>query len=380
MITVTSGNVETYQTVHYRVVELKIGETNVNYTGSIDFLEGTADEWKVTNSEPVELDDDSTARLTMNNSRQMISISGKKTWVTNKEELPDLTLKLISWADTDAEGKPVDEKKWAAVETTEEIQDYQYVVLPEVDENPLEGDALTPRFKWYKNGKIWNYAFTYLPKYDPETHKLLQYRVEEVMTGPDADAFSKETIPGQTTENGDITNWDFVNTEKTSIKVIKHWKTNDQTADGDPFDPDRKVKVELYRKGNGTTLTMGIFEISKNDDPAEGEEKWQLVIPDLPKYYTDENGDLQTYSYYVIERDTGIWHVEYSTDGKNYTVAANQADVQDETHPIHLENSAWTVELPSTGGPGSNLLYLLGSLMLAFGSAGLVMRKRRRMG
>ena len=36
--------------------------------------------------------------------------------------------------------------------------------------------------------------------------------------------------------------------------------------------------------------------------------------------------------------------------------------------------------LPNSGGPGSNLLYLLGSLMLALGSAGLVMRKRRRVG
>ena len=378
MITAANGTVETYRTVHYRVVELKIGETNVDYKGSIDFLEGTADDWKVINSAPVELDDDSTARLSMNNNRQMISISGKKTWVTNKplDDFPDLTLKLISWTESTSEQK----KEWTAVETAEGIQDYQYVILPEDDENPLEGDTSTSRLKWYKNGKTWNYAFTYLPKYDPETRELLQYKVEELMSGTNADAFSQESIPGQSTETGDITNWDFVNTEKTSIKVIKHWKTNDQTADGDPFDPDRKVKVELYRKGNGTTLTMGIFEISKNDDPAEGEEKWQLVIPDLPKYYTDENGDLQTYSYYVIERDTGIWHVEYSTDGEKYTVAANQADAQDETHPIHLENSAWTVALRSTGGPGSNLLYLLGSLMLAFGSAGLVMRKRRRMG
>ena len=36
--------------------------------------------------------------------------------------------------------------------------------------------------------------------------------------------------------------------------------------------------------------------------------------------------------------------------------------------------------LPNTGGPGTNILYLLGSLMLALGSAGLVMRKKRRVG
>ena len=36
------------------------------------------------------------------------------------------------------------------------------------------------------------------------------------------------------------------------------------------------------------------------------------------------------------------------------------------------------VELPSTGGPGTNLIYLLGTILTAFAGIGLVMRKRRK--
>ncbi|WP_274939482.1 VWA domain-containing protein [Chordicoccus furentiruminis] len=54
-------------------------------------------------------------------------------------------------------------------------------------------------------------------------------------------------------------------------------------------------------------------------------------------------------------------------------------DTTDASVTYQIINNAG-YELPSTGGPGSNLLYLLGSLMLALGSAGLVMRKRRRVG
>ena len=35
-------------------------------------------------------------------------------------------------------------------------------------------------------------------------------------------------------------------------------------------------------------------------------------------------------------------------------------------------------ELPSTGGPGTDRLYLLGGAMILFAGAGLILRRRRR--
>ena len=377
---VINSDVTTYQPIYYRVIEEKVGETPVEYSTG-DNYNGSTLIWTVVNGAPVDLDDDSTVELTMSNNKPLISISGKKTWVTNMNgsDLPEITLELTSWTDDETAAKT-----WTAVTSKNAISSddhYKYVSLPEGEDDPLADDASTPRFKWYKNGNVWIYAFTYLPKNDSEG-KLLHYRVTEKMTGTNANDFAQETTPGQITERGDITNWDFVNTEKTSIKVIKQWKTDNEEAEGDPFDPDRKVKVELFRKGNGATETMGFYEIEKNQNASEGEKKWQLVIPDLPKYYRDANGDLHDYSYYVVERDTGIWHVEYSQEGKIYgdgatsTVAANQVEAKDESEPIIIENSAWTKELPSTGGPGTTWIYLLGAMLLL--GCGITLLSRRR--
>lgn len=69
-------------------------------------------------------------------------------------------------------------------------------------------------------------------------------------------------------------------------------------------------------------------------------------------------------------------YVKYGTDGDGigYNYDSSSTPV---TYRIRNDAGA---RLPNTGGPGTNILYLLGSLMLALGSAGLVMRKRRRVG
>ena len=36
------------------------------------------------------------------------------------------------------------------------------------------------------------------------------------------------------------------------------------------------------------------------------------------------------------------------------------------------------VSLPSTGGPGTNLIYLLGIMLTGFAGSGLVMKRRRK--
>ena len=48
---------------------------------------------------------------------------------------------------------------------------------------------------------------------------------------------------------------------------------------------------------------------------------------------------------------------------------------ESETYKIKNESGA---ALPMTGGPGTNLIYLIGLTFTAFAGAGLVMKKRRR--
>ena len=55
-------------------------------------------------------------------------------------------------------------------------------------------------------------------------------------------------------------------------------------------------------------------------------------------------------------------------------VSGNQAavcDVEDDGITIHIVNTAGTA-LPSTGGPGTNMLYLFGVLLTGLAGAGLV--------
>ena len=52
-------------------------------------------------------------------------------------------------------------------------------------------------------------------------------------------------------------------------------------------------------------------------------------------------------------------------------------DQPEATWQIRVWNSQGYA-LPSTGGPGTNLIYLIGLMLTGIAGAGLVMRKRRR--
>ena len=58
--------------------------------------------------------------------------------------------------------------------------------------------------------------------------------------------------------------------------------------------------------------------------------------------------------------------------------AEDYSDIADKsTTVLRVWNNPGVV-LPSTGGPGTNLIYLLGTILTAFAGVGLVMRKRQR--
>jgi LPXTG-motif cell wall-anchored protein len=52
-------------------------------------------------------------------------------------------------------------------------------------------------------------------------------------------------------------------------------------------------------------------------------------------------------------------------------------DVEDDEITVHIVNMAGA-SLPSTGGPGTTLLYLLGIVLTGLAGGGFVMKRRRR--
>lgn len=415
------ANSGTYKHVYYRVYETAIDGTTV----SSEYHSGTIEQlgWKITNPEPVELTVSSDQEVTIKNDKDYISVSGTKTWVTkDPTRIPDhLDLKLYTWTETT---DPDTNVVTASAESEVQVKPADQV----------SAGSLEPRLTWYiqEGSTVWTYAYTYLPK-SGTPNQVIRYRVEEVMDEELRNSFTEEMTPGQTTEKGDITNWNFVNTEKTSIKVIKKWIVNEEEVDGDPFDTNRTVKIELIRKEGSTTTSLGEFELKKtptiisasaeaasaddelsgtggsgdqggdsqsgsgssgtsggqgdqNDQGGQTQEggnnvsgnDWELTITDLAKYYQDSEGALQNYTYYVIEHDTGIWHVEYYMDDTSLTdktVVPNRMEATGEDTPIYVENSTYTVELPASGGPGTRLIYLVGAMLTGLGL--LLLRRKR---
>ena len=153
---------------------------------------------------------------------------------------------------------------------------------------------------------------------------------------------------------------------------------------------DKDIQVTVKRNGDDSFSL--VYNIAKADvvdgkiiSPTtnlESDPKIQVSVK--------ENEGIKTYLFTI----NGLEYANANNEKYTYTVTETNAQLEGYLEPAYSNVSAPTgakaaynngviinrqpgVELPSTGGPGSNLLYLLGSLMLAFSGAGLVMRKRR---
>ena len=167
------------------------------------------------------------------------------------------------------------------------------------------------------------------------------------------------------------------------------------TVKNTPKDPVRIKKLET---GSEDKVLQGIkFELYKvsqigeDGKPKEGEE------PIIPAGQTDEYGilnlgGLEDGIYCLIETETlpgynlldapvmitstnGMITASLNGDPLNCKKVKN-SDNRD-VYEITVYNSTG-VELPHTGGSGTTLIYLLGSLTTALAAAALLLRRRRR--
>ncbi len=124
----------------------------------------------------------------------------------------------------------------------------------------------------------------------------------------------------------------------------------------------------------------------------------------LPKGYFKPFADTENQSTYTtilenpVRTSTQKWNpwvlsgweekssVKVEAVGEDMTGYVKYGEVDGEAIAYDMESGAveWRfrndagVELPSTGGPGTSLIYLLGILLTGFAGAGLMMRKRRK--
>ena len=311
------------------------------------------------------------------NTRREVQLSGTKTWVDGKsagiegaDDHPDLTLELYS-----VTGEAPNE-----VETK--------------IENAPQGNDSNSRYylSWVKtDDTVWSYSITHLPKQD-DSGNPIKYRVREVV--PEGYAVNVAYSDGTVDSDGNITDANFVNTELTQITVTKTWKLN-----GSPItEPDEIDHITLHlNRTNGGVKLIGsdaahtVYDSVEDSGYApfmitrvvneEGEQRtvtWpKLTVYNLPRYWVDasDGNKVKAYTYFFVEEEQGGWKANYSADQQEATTSASAATTTGGT--IDIENTKSSVSLPATGGEGTGLYYVLGTL-LTLAAVALMIAKRRR--
>ncbi len=231
--------------------------------------------------------------------------------------------------------------------------------VPSVTGGGME-DKIIQTFTLPYNGQ-WSRTFTNLDTYDAEGNPFMYWFEETGMTN--ANGYFPVTVTdadhpldvGQSTQA-------IKNLKKASIRIIKVVEGTERAIPGAKFtltqvDENGNTVPSGIQKPEATTNANGIL-IFDNLEPGRYKLE-ETVIPDgyIRKegpYYIVVNSD------YTTSLDTSVPHtlITKSETSSEYTV----------------ENMPGAA-LPSTGGPGTRLFTILGSLLLAFGSIVLIRRQ-----
>lgn len=224
--------------------------------------------------------------------------------------------------------------------------------------------------------EVWKALWTGLDKYDNDSGEIA-YTV-------------KESKVEKTSDGGNT--W----TDVTNKYVAGTWNATDKIITNKP------VNFEFSKvwKFSGTdlewqtpiTVTLNAYTTDQNT-PALGEgtqytlspdshQGWEYLAPTEESYvYTfsitglqavDDNGN--ELHYYVQENDLSGFTTSYATIQGQTIINGDRA--LNAQRIVNTQEGGY--ELPSTGGPGTNLLYLLGSMLIMLASAGFILLRRKK--
>ena len=210
---------------------------------------------------------------------------------------------------------------------------------------------------------------------------------EEIVETTEVDGYQGETVNYLVQWSNDDTAWSIKNWEKPGITVTVKKVAKDDVRNASaaalPGATFMLVKYtgSTYQQIDSSFQTVTIAD-SDNTTPG------LFTFNELKEgYYQLEetvcpDGYVRTSSHprFRVKTENGKTVVRLVNES-GADVASNASEMvvvenAESSHTVTVGNEPG-VALPSTGGPGTNILYLLGSLMLAFSGAGLVMRKRR---
>ncbi len=181
----------------------------------------------------------------------------------------------------------------------------------------------------------------------------------------------------------------FVNTyeeDTTNFSFSKEWRnSSDQPVE--TWEEGVKIKVEVKRKIGESEEAVGTYEITKTGSdfqitssagaPAlENTSGFIFKISDLPK--TGKIGDnAGEYTYFAVETEAVDGYKEASYTSPSPTTG-EQVSTTDGAHNggVIINKPVDAVELPHTGGIGTVIFYVLGSILVIGGGIYFISRRR----
>lgn len=137
----------------------------------------------------------------------------------------------------------------------------------------------------------------------------------------------------------------------------------------------------------GQLITTEEDGITKSSFTSEGGEAifFEGMLESRKSYYLEETTVPDGYMaptgmyYFNINDDGVVLHCTETTGQASYAdwISEETDDNGETVYVITIRNVAG-IELPASGGSGTRLIYLFGTILMAFAATGLVMWKKRR--
>ena len=148
-----------------------------------------------------------------------------------------------------------------------------------------------------------------------------------------------------------------------TLREINSEITASEPSYKDPDDPGTTATTDGQGKTSFENIEPGYYEIKETGVPAG-----YVITGDAASYIRVANGSVEM----IKVNATGDgWETVSSIGNFEFTAASGTENAK-----VTVSNEPGA-ELPSTGGPGTNMIYLLGITMIGLASAGFVMKRRR---
>ncbi len=228
--------------------------------------------------------------------------------------------------------------------------------------------------KYDASGNEYNYAVTeYQFTVDGVTYTVMKNQDGSFTATPDAEHSSSATKFEVTQTGNNITN-----AETSEFEFSKIWKN--ETQETVTWPEGKTITVNLNAYTDSSTKAAVLTDVSLTFSPSELPAGWTVTTSTDGKTTTFKTSSLAKFkngkelTYYVVETQVNGYNAP-SYAGSDGVVIINADRALNQQQIINTPMNS--VELPSTGGPGTGVFTFFGGLMCAFAGFVFLMRRRK---